>query len=75
MSEDNGAQQAGGQAMNQAPSGLGHSVAIPSAARIERLAINLRSYAYAMGAPRTDNDEERALTAARQILPIVDIQK
>ena len=38
---------------------------------VEHLALYLRAYAYAMGAPRTDTDEEVAMGAARLILPIV----
>jgi hypothetical protein len=41
-------------------------------AKVERLALNLRAYAYAMGAPRKDIDEEVALDAARLILRILE---
>ncbi len=43
-------------------------------ARIERLAINLRAYAYAMGAGRKDTDEEVALDSARLIMAAVDAE-
>jgi len=52
------------------PKGLGPTGIDP--ARVERLAINLRAYAYAMGAPRRDNDEEVALGAARLILSALE---
>jgi hypothetical protein len=41
----------------------------PTGAAVERLALNLRAFAYAMGAPRADSDEEVALGAAKLILP------
>jgi hypothetical protein len=44
-------------------------------AQVERLALNLRSYAYAMGAPRKEADEEVAINAARLILPALGISK
>ena len=53
----------GSRPAGQAPAGLDASRFDP--ARAERLALNLRSYAYAMGAPRRDTDEEVALGAER----------
>lgn len=41
--------------------------------KVERLALNLRAYAYAMGAPRTETDEEVALGSARLILPLLEV--
>lgn len=43
--------------------------------KVERLALNLRAYAYGMGAPRRDTDEEVALGAARLILPALENTK
>lgn len=49
------------------PSVSAVTASIPDA-RVERLALNLRAYAYARGASREDADEEVALAAARSIL-------
>lgn len=46
----------------------------PLSDKAERLATNLRAYAYAMGAPRTAMDEEVALGTARLILPLLEKQ-
>lgn len=43
--------------------------------RVQRLALNLRAYAYAMGASRKDTDEEVAMEAARLILPALEHQQ
>jgi len=42
-------------------------------AKVERLAINLRAYAHARGAPAQQNDEEAALGAARSILTVLEV--
>lgn len=51
-----------------------NNLAAPPCAKVERLALNLRSYAYAMGAPRRDSDEEVALGAATMILEALEMQ-
>lgn len=71
ITKDLGRVADGEQALvNHARSGHGPSGFDPS--RVERLALNLRSYAHARGAPETEQDEESALKAARSILTALE---
>lgn len=74
MTKDDGRVPDGtGLSQAEPASRLGPSGFDPS--RVERMALNLRAYAYAMGAPRTDTDEEVAIGAARLILPALEMQR
>lgn len=65
MSEDNGAQQADGLAMNQARSGLGHSAAIPSALLEAWGYIMAEAAGWLRAASRIDSDPDAADISAR----------